>query len=164
MKVSQARLRELFDYDSALGKLRWRLKVNRKVIVGSLAGYAWPSKADPRQTYIRVDGFCGPASRYIWAWHNGDIPERMEIDHRDRNPSNDRIWNLRLATDLQQQANRGKNRNNTSGYKGVWLDKRRGTWCAQVGSLHLGAFASPEAAAAQVQQYGAQIHAEFWGS
>jgi gluconate kinase len=54
------------------------------------------------------------------------------IDHIDRNRLNCQRNNLRPATNSQNLANRGKNRNNTSGYKGVTWDKERRKWLAQI--------------------------------
>lgn len=57
------------------------------------------------------------------------IAERLGIleapDHKDRNGLNNQRSNLRAATISQNKANRGRNKNNTSGYKGVYWDKER---------------------------------------
>ena len=53
-----------------------------------------------------------------------DAPKRMTVDHIDRNGLNNTRKNLRFATRWEQQANRKKNNNNTSGFKGVWKTKR----------------------------------------
>jgi hypothetical protein len=42
------------------------------------------------------------------------------------------VSNLREATNAQNQYNRGANKNNTSGYKGVYWDKPRKKWRAQI--------------------------------
>jgi hypothetical protein len=48
--------------------------------------------------------------------------EAQTVDHRNRNRLDNRRCNLRPATFSQNQANRDRLRNNTSGYKGVhWL-------------------------------------------
>jgi len=61
-----------------------------------------------------------------------------------------RIENLRPATKAENGWNRGKNKNNKSGFKGVTFDACRGKWKASIG-VHgkvkqLGRFSSPEAA------------------
>lgn len=49
-------------------------------------------------------------------------------DHEDKNPLNNRRYNLRPATYSQNTANRGVMKNNTSGITGVSWDKRTQTW------------------------------------
>lgn len=79
---------------------------------------------------------------------------------------NNRIANLREATAAENQRNRGKNLNNTSGYKGVYWDKPVSKWRAQL-SLHrrsvfFGYFDTPEAAARAYQEGARKIHGEFY--
>ncbi len=74
--------------------------------------------------------------------------------------------NLRLATHKQNAANRGPQKNNTSGFKGVAFDKKNGThpWMAffKLDGIrhHLGYFATPEEAA---RVYDAAAR-EAWGA
>jgi hypothetical protein len=78
------------------------------------------------------------AGKQATVWLHRLIAERAgislagHIDHIDRNKLNCQRANLRAATNSQNLANRGKNRNNTSGYKGVTWDKERRKWLAQV--------------------------------
>ncbi len=58
-------------------------------------------------------------NRYIWELHNGKIPEGMLIDHIDRNPLNNQLSNLRLATPRENNRNKSKHKDNTSGFRGV---------------------------------------------
>ena len=44
--------------------------------------------------------------RFIWFYCYGLIPKNMEIDHIDRNVSNNSIYNLRLVTRSQNRINR----------------------------------------------------------
>jgi hypothetical protein len=56
----------------------------------------------------------------------------QKIDHRNRNGLDNCRNNLRPATAGQNAINRPKNSNNTSGFKGVSLDRRRNKWQATI--------------------------------
>lgn len=78
-------------------------------------------------------------------------PEGTEVDHINRNKSDNRRSNLRLATKDQNQWNRPRMKTNSSGYIGVYLHKDTGKWAAilSIGNRnrHLGLFFTPEEAA-----------------
>lgn len=101
-----------------------------------------------RNVYVRrsVNGVKQSLHRFIL----GVTDPSIEVDHKDGDGLNCQRRNLRCATRPQNQQNRGANRNNTSGHKGVTWDKRRGKWVAQIRHnykhLFLGYFADPEAA------------------
>lgn len=61
------------------------------------------------------------------------VDEGFTVDHKnaDRTLDNRKI-NLRPATLSQQQHNKKKQSNNTSGYKGVFWDKRQNKWSASI--------------------------------
>ena len=54
-------------------------------------------------------------------------------DHINRNKLDNRKENLRICEPTQNNANRGKARHNTSGFKGIWFRKSDGLWYAQAG-------------------------------
>ncbi len=89
-------------------------------------------------------------SRLVWTKVNGAIPRWGFIDHANRNPNDNRLCNLRLATRAQNNANRGLMKNNILGVRGVRREKRGGDYYARlvVGgkSFHLGRFSTIEAA------------------
>jgi len=70
--------------------------------------------------------------RIVYFLNTGVDPQEKQIDHIDGNKLNNKIWNLRLATQNQNQDNRKKSRNNTSGVIGVSWDKKNNTWNASV--------------------------------
>jgi len=75
------------------------------------------------------------------------------IDHRDRDGSNNRLSNLRIATHSENSINQRVRRDNTSGFPGV--SYRDGTWRARIqinGQTRLiGRFKSkPDAIAARI--------------
>lgn len=72
-------------------------------------------------TYIAFNDYgLLAAHRLAWVYVHGDIPEGMEVDHIDNDPSNNRISNLRLATSSQQKMNKRVQSNNRSGLKGAY--------------------------------------------
>jgi hypothetical protein len=55
-----------------------------------------------------------------------------EIDHINRNNTDNRVENLRWATRSQQVANRGKFKNKSSTFIGVSFDKTNNKWLSQI--------------------------------
>jgi len=86
--------------------------------------------------------------------YKGPVPPGREIDHEDRNKLNAQPSNLRHQTRSVNAANKGPDRDNTSGYKGVSEDKKRGLWVANVRKngtqMYLGSFADKHEAARHV--------------
>ena len=64
-----------------------------------------------------------------WALYNGKYPEN-QIDHINGVKSDNRICNLREATNSQNGKNLPIKKNNTSGYPGVYF--RCGKWRVQI--------------------------------
>lgn len=85
--------------------------------------------------YISFPGH-GPlaAHRLAWVYMHGFIPDGMEVDHKDGNPPNNAIANLRLATSSQQKMNKRVQSNNRSGLKGAYYHTcRKGKkWRSQI--------------------------------
>jgi len=57
--------------------------------------------------------------RVVWEMLMGEIPIGMQVDHIDRNKSNNSIENLRLVTNTENKRNSGKYSNNKTGVTGV---------------------------------------------
>jgi hypothetical protein len=88
-----------------------------------------------------------------------------DIDHEDRNKLNNRRKNLRPATKAENGRNRGPNRNNTSGFKGVWFHKQISRWRATIKvnwkRHNLGTFTTPEDAARAYDDAAKKHFGEF---
>ena len=54
------------------------------------------------------------------------------VDHIDRDKLNNHLSNLRFASHSENQHNRTKNKDNTSGVVGVFWYKNYNKWCAQI--------------------------------
>jgi len=126
--VSKEELLELFEYrdGKVFGKsVSWRRKESNSRVCGKelgtdlKGGYKSVNFKTKDGKFMRV-----LLHRLIWAMHYDDWPEL--IDHRDQNPKNNLISNLRLADRRVNMINTGLAKNNTSGVKGVYLDKLGG--------------------------------------
>jgi hypothetical protein len=108
------RLQEMFDYDPSAGVLRWRIKTNRRIVVGNIAG----TINDFGYRVIRVDGARYRAHRLIWFYAHRKWPIN-DIDHINGNPDDNRLENLRDVTTAENIQNQisahGRNRSGRLG-------------------------------------------------
>jgi len=85
------------------------------------------------------------------------------VDHINGNTLDNRRSNLRICSNAENGRNRGKNSNNSSGFKGVFL--KRDKWAAQIKhngkSIHLGTFKTPEEAHLAYQRAANKLHGRF---
>jgi hypothetical protein len=100
-KLTRDTIKEFLSYDRSTGIFRWR-KRSGKSVVGEIAG---------------------------WLCLGYRLIRLKREDHlAHRNRSNKAISNLRAANRVNQGANTPKHKNNTSGFRGVFRDKKR--WVA----------------------------------
>lgn len=133
-------LNEALSYDQDTGVLRWKEdrplyhfksehghKVWRARYAGKIAG-------TDSHGYLqaRVSGKHIRVHRIAWIMTHGDIPANLQIDHINGVKSDNRIDNLRLATNADNQCNSVSRSNNTSGTRGVSFHKISGKWVAQI--------------------------------
>lgn len=62
----------------------------------------------------------------------GATESSVHIDHRDNDGLNNVCSNLRVSTKAQNGMNRGPNKNNKSGFKGVCWGAKQKSWTAQI--------------------------------
>jgi len=134
--LTQKKIKELFDYKD--GSLI-RTAPARRTQVGHISG-------SNSNGYL-VTKICGktyPNHHLVWLWHMGYLPEN-QIDHIDRNRSNNRIENLREVSQSCNMRNCGNSIKNRSGVKGVCWDNQAGKWKASIRGnnreINLGVFA-----------------------
>jgi len=99
--------------------------------------------------------------RLIFLYHHGYLPKF--IDHIDGNPSNNKIENLREATQSQNMANAiGKNKNQL---KGTTFDKKRNKWVASImlnyKRIYIGGFDTMQEAHFAYKQKAKEIFKEY---
>jgi len=130
--------------------------------IGSLVG--WITTCNKKQ-YRKMN--VGKKTIYvhqaIFMLHHGYLPKY--IDHIDGNSLNNKIENLRQATQSQNLANSGKRSINTSGYKGVSYRKDTQKWIAQITvnrkHISLGCYKSPQEAHLAYQTGSKKYFGEF---
>ena len=100
-------LLDLVEY-SELSKsgLVWKTTRNSKAIKGKPLG----SLDRDKYYQFKVNGRGYKAHRVVWFLHYGEIPAGLEIDHIDRNRSNNKIGNLRCVTHQRNCLNTASNR------------------------------------------------------
>lgn len=117
------------DYNE-LSKHKWHLKRNKNTLYAVRDQYVKGDRGHPIRLRMH---------RLIM-----NAPKGMDVDHRDGNGLDNRRFNLRLCTNKQNSMNRGPNKNNTSGYKGVFWCNQKKKWkamiCIEGKSIHLGFF------------------------
>jgi hypothetical protein len=117
-------------------------------------------------------------SRYTWyaARHDGNkmismhraitgAPSGLLVDHKDGDGLHNWRGNLRVCTLTQNGQNRRRQKNSTSGYKGVSLTRENGVWGSRISvnkqEIFLGSFDSAEDAAIAYNHAALEYFGEF---
>ena len=103
---SQQELQALFEYSPNTGLFIYKVKPNFRIKIGSVAGTVKTTGKSKGYCFIKINGQLYQASRLAWLYVYGIDPGDLTVDHIDRNPSNNAIDNLRLATLSEQAFNR----------------------------------------------------------
>jgi hypothetical protein len=159
MKLNQQLLHEFLSYCPRTGILRWKRR-HRWWFTSDHSCKTWNTRfAGQPAGSLGSDGYTRisllsrryTAHRVIWLMVTGKWPS-VEIDHRNRKRSDNRFVNLKDGTRTDNQRNRTLNKNNKSGFAGVYYDARDCRWVAKMKrkgkTKHLGSFATKRAAVA----------------
>lgn len=130
MMITQDEVRRLFDYDPTDGALRWKVS-RQRIVRGAVAG------SDNGDGYIQicVNGHRYLAHRLVWLFHHGSWPTH-EIDHINRNRTDNRIENLR---DLPRSEN-VKNKSNNVLVEIEGIGKTVSDWAREFGKKPITVF------------------------
>lgn len=126
-------LQDLYEYHPdgylvARRDLCWKQYERKK---GERVGYSLTTKNKPYEV-IKIENSTWLVHRIIYYMVHGSIDDGMQVDHIDRDKTNNRIENLRLVTNTENQHNRNLHRNNVSGKSGVSYDKLTRCWHARI--------------------------------
>lgn len=156
--LTQARLKEVLRYDADTGLFTWRKTLNNRRPAGTIAGCL--DSARLRRVFIGVDGRMYLAHRLAWLYVNGVLPSQ-QIDHINGDSTDNRIRNLRQATNAENHQNLRRARNDSS-TKLIGVRKRFRKWAARITvdghTIHLGTFKTAEAAHAAYLRAKRKLH------
>ena len=159
--MTQEKLKELLYYNQENGFFYWRHNKGRNVIkpwdkAGSVNGKGYIK--------LQLNGKCWQAHRLAWLYVYGSLPSH-DIDHINGIKSDNRISNLRPATNAQNHWNTGIRSTNKSGVKGVHWHKGSKRWVASCRSngkqVHLGAYLDVAEASEAIRKYRQKHHGEY---
>lgn len=167
---SQGFLHELFSYDKESGELIWRGRPQSHFksdnewrrwntrYAGKSSGTIIRPEAPRRM--VTINHLDYPAHRIIWKLVTGSEPP--EVDHRDRDGTNNKFSNLREATHEQNCQNRVRAKKSTMP-TGVRYSGRRFYAAITVNGerRHLGMFDSELEASLAYRSAAQSLHGEF---
>lgn len=151
-------LRAIVNYDSETGVFRWRVTRSSRALAGTVAGCV------NRGGYLvfSIDYKLHYAHRLAWLYVHGHWPA-AQIDHCNGDRADNRLVNLREATNTQNARN---SRARASHLKGVWWHpKGHGRWVAEITvegqRILLGRFTTEEAAHRAYREAARKHFGEF---
>ena len=159
MSITQQQLQQTLNYNPDTGIFTWA-NDSKRVKAGTKAGTI------TNQGYVRIKILdkVYMAHRLAWLYVYGVMPSE-QIDHINHDKANNRIENLREATNQQNQFNKPKSKYSKSNYKGISFHKKSNKWLAQINinkvNTYLGIFDTEEEAALAYQNKSKEIHKEF---
>lgn len=159
--LTQEYLKKILHYNPDTGVFTRLVSVSVNTRKGDVAG----TKGLHRYASIKIKNRSYAAHRLVWLYMHGRLPEH-DIDHINHVKTDNRLCNLREATRAENGRNRAMSSQNTSGFKGVFMEKKTGMWtaaCKMNGVLHcLGRFKRAEDASLAYQKFAKQHHGEFF--
>lgn len=152
--LTQKELKRQLRYDPESGIFTRLISNSNRVKVGDIVG----TKHHRGYLYTRINNICYSMHRLDWLYVYGKFPNKV-IDHKDGNPSNNSIQNLRDILQKYNTKNNKLSKRNKSGYKGVHYHKTNKKWIAYIACdrivYSIGSYDSKEEA------YEARLNREF---
>lgn len=167
---------DYFIHDNEAGILIWKerpLEMSKNLrahmtwnalYAGKRAGHTQHEGAGA-SVYVRVHNKMYRAHRIVYEMYNPPLTGAELVDHVNGDYEDNRKENLRLSDSSENGMNRGKNKNNTSGVKGVMFDKSRGKYTAVIvtrgKSKRVGRYKTKGLAAVAYAKASLRLHGKF---
>jgi hypothetical protein len=155
--LTQEELKSLVYYDQETGLFSWKVKRQGR----NKPNLGWVESKGYIEICIAQKRL--KAHRWAWFYVHGELPE--QIDHINGIKNDNRLCNLRVVTNKQNHENRGAQKNNTSGFKGV--TKRGNKFISQImhnrKQHYLGIFETAEQASNVYKQKAQELFTHYQG-
>ncbi|TQN59604.1 HNH endonuclease [Agrobacterium tumefaciens] len=137
-EITQALVRDIFNYDAETGKLFYRDRTSPWSLNPAIAPSV-KSRWLGKECGVLVKGYLCvnilgkrySAHRIIWLWVHGTLPDK-DIDHINGDRSDNRIENLRCVDGAENQKNMGIRKDNSTGFHGVRYLKQRNNYRTEI--------------------------------
>jgi len=158
MKITQKQVQDLFEYRNGALYRKTTIPYNSRIKIGDRVG----NIRKDGYIMIGINGKHYLEHRIIYLYHRGYLPEIL--DHKDGNPTNNNIENLRSVTYNQNNQNTIQ-KGGTSKFKGISWFKRDNKWRATImcnyRNIHLGLFDNEQDAARAYNCVALNLFGEF---
>lgn len=159
--LTQAELKRKLHYCPDTGIFTW---IAPSKYNPCLKGMSIRKKNSEGYIVVKLNYKLYKAHRLAWLYVHGKFPNE-QIDHINGIADDNRLCNLREATQYENMKNRNKLSNNKSGFKGVSFHKQVNKWRARAGLngklYNLGVFSTPEEASEAYKAFALKHHGEF---
>jgi hypothetical protein len=162
-------LQECFEYNADTGEVFWKVRPLHH-FKNSHAMNIWNSQQSNKKIdcikfgyiVVKINYVIYQLHRIIWKLNTGNEPKEL-IDHKDGNKLNNRIENLREASQSECKLNNVVRKNNQVGIKGLHIvrGKYRTTISHNGKQYNLGCFDTIEEASKVHQEASLKYHGEF---
>ncbi len=159
-KISLEQINSLLSYDPDTGVFVWKVALSNRGPTGSIAGFK-------NVGGYRVIGIYGReyyAHRLAWFMSHGRWPA-SQIDHINGDRADNRLENLREASNRENGLNRKRlRRDNKTGATGVHFDRSRGQWLVTVGYKFIGRYKTLDDAVSARKERAEAVfgNSQFW--
>jgi hypothetical protein len=161
--INYEQLDRLIEYDEDTGLIKWKEKRSPRCKNGWFAGTIDKCDDGYDRLKIKIGKKNYLVSRIIWCLKTKKWPTN-EIDHKNRNPLDNKWKNLREATTLQNNFNKDVSNTNKLGIKGV--NHRFGKYVAQITiygtKVHLGLYNTAQEASWAYEIVAKALHESFY--